>query len=122
MRSISTYRSSIAFARWAVVTLVTPPARGLSSTTMTDFPAVASMYAVERPEIPAPTTQTFACRLSPSVGKVGTLVVAVQLDWCLASMCDLVCMAVTLKGNWDHGENYVQFTCRYLWLSIAAGC
>ena len=61
-------RSSIAFVRCAVVRPDSPPPIGPSSMTITFLPAFASMYAVERPAMPAPTTQTSVRALRESVG------------------------------------------------------
>src|ERR1041384_7935881 len=73
-------RSSIALLRWAVVRADSPPPIGPSSTTITFLPALVSMYATDRPAIPAPTTQTSHCALAPSDGKLGTSNVPIQID------------------------------------------
>src|SRR6266496_2720219 len=73
-------RSSIAFVRCAVVRPDSPPLIGPSSTTITFLPALISMYATERPAIPAPTTHTSHCALPPSDGKLGTSKVPIHME------------------------------------------
>ena len=73
-------QSSIALARCAVVRPDSPPPMVPSSTTMTFFPAFVSRYAVDSPEIPAPTTQTSARASRPSAGNVGTSKVPYQIE------------------------------------------
>src|SRR5215208_2619761 len=73
-------RSSIALVRCAVVRPDSPPPIGPSSMTITFLPALVSMYAVERPAIPAPTTQTSVRASAPSAGKLGTSKVPSQIE------------------------------------------
>src|SRR6476469_6664728 len=73
-------RSSIALVRCAVVRPDSPPPMGPSSTTITFLPALVSMYATDRPAIPAPTTQTSHCAFPLRDGKLGTSNVPIQTD------------------------------------------
>src|SRR5688500_13665303 len=57
-----------------------PPAIGPSSITATDLPAFASRYAVLRPALPAPTTQTCTWRSSCRGGQTGISAVACHTD------------------------------------------
>src|SRR5688500_3714997 len=63
----------MAFARCAVVRLVSPEAIGPSSTTITERPRQRSSYAVERPAIPAPTMQTSTVASAVRAGTSGRL-------------------------------------------------
>src|SRR5687768_13213508 len=64
----------------AVVRLVSPLPISPSSRTATRWPALASMYAVVMPAMPAPTTQTSTFRFSLSGAYLGTCAVSTQID------------------------------------------
>src|SRR5688572_32165342 len=64
----------------AVVRPVSPLPMSPSSITQTRWPALASVYAVVIPAMPAPMTHTSTVRFSLSGWYFGTSAVAVQMD------------------------------------------
>src|SRR5687768_18217764 len=64
----------------AVVRLVSPLPISPSSMTITLLPARVSMYAVIKPAIPAPTTQTEARASDVSGGNCGVSAVSIQTE------------------------------------------
>src|SRR5262245_17631114 len=112
----------MALDRWAVVTRVMPPARGPSSRTTTALPACVSWYAVVRPAMPAPTTQTSARASSSSEGQSGILAVAAQTDRSVAgSVFGSLFILVASRGRVgvSYAEGLVQLVSHFF--SGAAG-
>src|SRR5579884_2269161 len=97
-------RSSIAFARCAVLRPDSPPPIGPASTTMTFLPAFDSKYAVDSPAMPAPTIHTSVRALPPSDGNEGTSNVPIQID-AVSPPGFVLCSRMRRKGSGGDDES-----------------